>query len=432
MNFEEQMKNVIEDAENTYGQDYFDKTTASLAKAVEADICFIAQLSQDKTNSIVISAYAHGEHLDNFEYALKDTPCAEVTCGAVDIYPKEVCQSFPKDIMLQDMNIEGYVGDSLENSKGDTIGLVVALYHHSIDNGEQIHTLFSFFSGRIAAELDRFEKEKALIELNQNLEETVKERTEALKKTQERIMEQEKFAALGNLVAGIAHEVNTPLGVSITSASLVTSHVHIIQKAIKNKTLTESLLNDTLTSLNEATSILETNLSTAANLIKNFKQVAAEQSNLHVSDFDICETIDSILLSLHPETKKHPVDIQNLCKKAISIKSSKGDFYQILSNLTMNAMKHAFEGKDKGVFSINASLENKELILTIKDDGIGISKDNINKIFNPFFTTKRGQGGTGLGLSIVYNIVTQKLKGNIEVESELGKGSQFIIKIPLD
>lgn len=249
-----------------------------------------------------------------------------------------------------------------------------------------------------------------------------------LKTTQDQLIESEKMASLGSLVAGIAHEINTPLGIAITSNSLFKSTLKKMRKEMDNKTLTEGLFKEHLSQLHEIEYLLENNLGRTANLVKNFKQVAVDQTNLHKAKFYLYELVESLLASLHPETKKYPVDIVNAVRDDIVIDSYSGDFYQLLTNLILNAMIHAFEGKEKGKLIINARVKNDTVTLSICDDGKGIAEENLKSIFEPFYTTRRGVGGSGLGLSIVHNIVKQKLQGEIEVHSTVNKGTEFVVR----
>ena len=251
-----------------------------------------------------------------------------------------------------------------------------------------------------------------------------------LKTAQDQLIESEKMASLGSLVAGIAHDINTPLGVAITSTSLFKDNVERMNKALKNKSLTEGVFKRYLQELQEIVSLLENNLGQTANLVKNFKQVAVDQTNLHKAKFYLFELVESLLSSLKPETRKYPVKIINTVPEDIVVDSYSGDFYQLLTNLILNAMIHGFEGKEEGVLTINALIDGTDIILKIKDNGIGIKENVRRKIFEPFYTSKRDSGGSGLGLSIVSNIVKQKLNGEIEVHSELGKGTEFVIRFP--
>ncbi len=272
----------------------------------------------------------------------------------------------------------------------------------------------------------RQNNEVALAESYKDLDFT----THNLQVAQDQLIESEKMASLGSLVAGISHEINTPLGIAVTSTSLFKDSLAGLHKNHRDNTLTVNVFKEGLEDLGNILSLIESNLARTVTLVKNFKQVAVDQTNIHKSKFYLYDLVESLLSSLHPETKKYPVDIQNRVNKEVIMDSYSGDFYQLLTNLILNAMIHGFEGKTSGVLILSATMANHELSLSVKDNGNGIASENVSQLFEPFYTTKRGKGGSGLGLSIVHNIVKQKLQGRIRVESKLGEGTEFIITCP--
>lgn len=431
------IQEVIESISNSYGDSFLQKMTQSLAHAVDADYCFIASIDSAMTTASSITLYAHGQMIENFTYALDGTPCQMVAQDGVDIYPENVTQLFPEDLLLAEMGIEAYIGSNLKDSQGNVLGLVVAMYENKVLDPIPIHTLFNLFSGRIAAEMDRMNKASELEQANSTLEQHVQERTQALedaleklKLNQKQLIEQEKYASLGTLVAGVAHEINTPLGVAVTTASAIGSETLSIEKAIDANNLTTEQLSASIQYLNKLSPILYKNLRQAAQLVNNFKLVAVEQSDLHRSQFHLKNLIDTILSNLHTEIIKHPVQIKNQVAETIQVESYMGDFIQIFSNLIMNSLLHAFSGRKIGCITIDAQQSAQQLNIQVHDDGIGIAPEHREQIYDPFFTTKRGKGGTGLGLNIVYNIVHQKLNGKLSLESTPGQGSSFFIELP--
>ncbi len=273
---------------------------------------------------------------------------------------------------------------------------------------------------------------------NENLEQLVGDRTQELsqaltnlKAAQTELVESEKMAALGGLVAGIAHEINTPIGIGVTAASLIADKVQELTDALKNGTLKRSDLDKIMDTLRQSSLMILANLNRAAELIQSFKQVAVDQSSEERRSFDIRAYLEEVLLNLQPKLKRTKINVQIQCDYNIFLDSFPGLISQITTNLVMNALVHAFDPDDNGTILFAISQQPQRLILEVSDDGKGISQDNIGKIFDPFYTTKRGQGGSGLGLHIVYNLVTQKLQGSITCESQVGVGTKFIIQIPL-
>ncbi len=263
--------------------------------------------------------------------------------------------------------------------------------------------------------------------LNLELQQTL----ENLQQTQEQLVQSEKMASLGSLVAGIAHEINTPVGVGVTA----TSHLQRVTKEFTQLYASGDLkrrdLTNYLADSEEALSIIFSNLERASQLIRSFKQVSVDQSSEAMRVFNIKQYLNEILLSLHPKLKRtqHKVTVQ--CDEEIQMHSFPGAFGQIITNLIMNSLIHAYEPDQAGELTITILQEADKTSLIYSDDGKGMDKDVVSQIFNPFFTTKRGMGGTGLGLYILYNLVKQQFSGTIECESELGIGTKFVIDIPV-
>jgi PAS domain S-box-containing protein len=261
-------------------------------------------------------------------------------------------------------------------------------------------------------------------ELNQSLK--------ALKTTQKELIKSERLAALGNMVAGVAHEINTPLGISVTEASFLNDKTAEISELFNSEALTHLNFQKYLKVAFESSGSILKNLIRSAKLIKSFKQVAVDQTILEQRVFAIKEYINGVILSLRSELKRTKHKILINCPEELVIKSHPGAFAQITTNLIMNSLLHGFEGIDQGEIKFEIKLVKKQLLFHYQDNGIGMDEKNVKQIFDPFYTTKRNQGGTGLGMHIVYNLVTQKLNGDISCNSPLGKGVEFIIEIPLE
>lgn len=254
---------------------------------------------------------------------------------------------------------------------------------------------------------------------------------EELKKTQDNLIESEKMASLGELVAGVAHEINTPVGLSLTGITHFMSISDKIVKDYKNGELSEEEFEEFINTTNELSKSINLNLEKTAHLVRSFKQVAVDQSSDEKREFKLKEYIDEILISLNNITKKTKIKINVNCPESLTIFSYPGTHSQIFTNLIINTLKHAYSNNDVNKIDIDVTqIDDGMIRVLFKDYGKGVTKENLSKIFNPFFTTKRDDGGSGLGLSIIYNLVTTKLKGNISCESEVGKGTTFKIEFP--
>lgn len=280
-------------------------------------------------------------------------------------------------------------------------------------------------------------KTAELENLNKDLEEKIKEETakvqeqyKVLVDAQKSMIENEKYASLGTLVAGVAHEINTPVGLSLTGITHIQDELKKLEQAFNSQEMTESDFTNFVSETKLLAKSINTNLIKAAHLVKSFKQVAVDQSSEQDRHFNLYEYIDEILVSLHNKIKLTKIKIEVEIDDTLVIKSNPGSFSQIITNLIMNSLFHAYDKDDSGRIQIKTSLENNNLVLLYSDDGKGMDSDTKSKIFDPFFTTNRSEGGSGLGMNIIYNIVTRKLNGKIHLESTLGEGTRFTFKIP--
>lgn len=247
---------------------------------------------------------------------------------------------------------------------------------------------------------------------------------------QDGLVEAEKMAALGGLVAGIAHEINTPIGVTLTSATHFESETKKAEALYKAGEMTEEALSEYFDTATQVAHMMTLNTRRASDLIHSFKQVAVDQTGDECRLFDMADYIEEILLSLRPHIKKRPVEVQLNCEKNLSVYGHPGGLSQILTNLITNSLKYAFDEKQAGTITISVVPIGDNVQLVYKDDGKGMSPKIQETAFEPFVTTGRGKGGSGLGLYIVYNIVTQTLKGTIDLTSSLSKGVTYTIDFP--
>ncbi|AVP97832.1 hypothetical protein C7S18_11765 [Ahniella affigens] len=288
-------------------------------------------------------------------------------------------------------------------------------------------------------------QDEALQRINQDLERRVESRTrdfqianehlrrtlDDLRNAQKQLVESEKMAALGGLVAGVAHEINTPLGIGVTAASHLETESRRIGEQARQNTLKRSDLEQFLAIADESSQLILRNLRRADHLIKSFKQVAVDQSSEQRRMVNLREYLDEILTSLQPRLKKTPFKVSIDCPGDLLVDTFPGALYQVFVNLVMNSIIHGFEGREHGQIEIHASVQRDRLCIVYRDDGRGMAVEVVARIFEPFFTTKRGQGGSGLGMHIVYNLVVQLLGGSVRCQSEPGQGVQFLIELPL-
>ncbi|CAN5481089.1 hypothetical protein BH11PSE11_BH11PSE11_29330 [soil metagenome] len=247
----------------------------------------------------------------------------------------------------------------------------------------------------------------------------------------EHLMEAEKMAALGVVVAGVAHEINTPIGVSFTMVTHFKSETRKFVELFHSGAMKRSDLEHYVDLAGETSAQLVTNITRAAALVQSFKRIAVDQSRDDQREFSLHEYLHEIVTSLMPTVRKTVHRISVECAQDIMMHSFPGALSQVVSNLIMNAMTHAFDEGQAGNMRIIAERKGAHVLLQFADDGKGILPEHLPKIFDPFFTTRRGAGGSGLGLNIVFNLVTQKLRGRVSCESMPGNGAIFLIDMPL-
>ncbi|MEZ4709930.1 MAG: HAMP domain-containing sensor histidine kinase [Caldilineaceae bacterium] len=275
-------------------------------------------------------------------------------------------------------------------------------------------------------------------ELSRKIRVAFKQRTQELstlsqhlQATQRQLVEAEKMAALGSLVAGVAHEINTPIGVGVTAATTLATETEEIRKKYANGGLKRSALEEYLDLATQSSQMITANLQRAAELVQSFKQVAVDQTSMEQRIFSVKKYLTEVVRSLEPTLKRRNLTIAIIGDGSVRINSFPGDLAQIITNLVMNSTLHGYAEGESGHLQLRFETDEKRLRLEYTDDGCGIPAENLPLIFDPFFTTARHRGGTGLGLHIVYNLITQKMQGTIRCASSPGQGVRFVIKLPL-
>lgn len=286
--------------------------------------------------------------------------------------------------------------------------------------------------------------EEELQRLNSELEHRVDARTrdlqsangqlrrtlDDLRQAQRQLVESEKMAALGALVAGVAHEINTPLGIGVTAASHLETESKRIRSLIESSALKRSDLDAYLDIATGSSELILRNLKRADHLVKSFKQVAVDQSSEQRRVIELAEYLDEILTSLHPRLKRTRHEVHVECDPLLRTHTYPGALYQVIVNLVINSLVHGFEDMTEGRIDIAVWRVEDWIEIDYRDNGRGMAETVRARVFEPFFTTRRGQGGSGLGMHIVYNLVTQLLGGSVVCESEPGKGVRFLVRFP--
>ena len=252
-----------------------------------------------------------------------------------------------------------------------------------------------------------------------------------LRATQVHLVQAEKLAALGQLVAGVAHEINTPIGLALTTSTAFDDNLRQLRRTVSSDQVRRSELVQGIDRLSEGSALVFSNLTRAADLVHNFKQVATDQAAEDRRSFDVHDWLVELMSTLEPLLRRKGHEVRLACAGGIVLDSYPGALAQVVSNLALNAVIHAFPDGCAGLLAIDVTrLGDAAIRIVFRDDGRGIPRENLQRIFDPFFTTRREEGSTGLGLHIVYNLVTSTLHGRIEIESDAATGTRFTIDLP--
>jgi len=312
-------------------------------------------------------------------------------------------------------------------STGEEFWAEIVLTKIKIKNEDIIHSVWRDITHKKYLDEQIIHRTEELEQSNEELEVIL----ENLQQTQEQLLESKKMASLSSLVGGVAHEINTPVGIGITGITHFIEITKEITSEYEAEDMSAESFEQYLQSSSSLAEMVHKNLERTARLVKNFKQIAVDQVSESKRDFDLIEYINGVIHSLYNEIKDRKININVKSSPVLILSSYPGVFSQILTNLILNSMYHAFKKDEKGFITIEILKSNDEIRIEYNDNGKGISKENLSNIFEPFFTTDREHGRTGLGLNVVYNILTNKLNGTIKCESTEGNGVSFTMIIPL-
>lgn len=324
-----------------------------------------------------------------------------------------------------DFNV--WIGAPMINQSKVLGAVILQSYDPAIGYSDEDLELLTFVADHIAAALARKQADAALHAKNDELQKTLQD----LGMVQSALIRQEKLASLGALVAGIAHEVNTPLGICVTAVSHLAAETERAHQRFSEAKLSESDLHAYFALTQEVLRILTSNTQRASGLIRSFKQVAVDQSTDDAREIQLADYIEETLKSLRPQLKgtQHTISID--CAPTLVVRSVPGALSQIITNLVINSIVHGFEHIEQGHIQITVRRNQALLHIDYQDDGTGMSAEALAHLFDPFYTTKRGRGGSGLGASIIYNLVTTKLGGSISVDSVPNAGLHYHIELPV-
>ncbi len=310
-----------------------------------------------------------------------------------------------------------------KTSDGGVIG-----FRLDISERKRAEKLLAETEMRVTAELEQKVKERTqdLVLANKNLEQALSE----LRGAQRQLVQSEKLASLGFLVAGVAHEINTPIGNALLVGTSLREEIEHFSTNSSQR-VTRSLLDKHIDFVTKGSDVLVSNLKRAGKLVQGFKQLAVDRATEQQRVFVLVEVIDEVLLAMGPTLRRSPFKLDIQVPPDLKMKSYPGPLTQIIVNFINNALVHAFDGRSEGQMVLDASINDRnEIEIVFSDNGCGMPAEVVKHVFDPFFTTKLGQGGNGLGMHIAYNIVTQLMGGTISVDTEVGRGTSWRLLFP--
>jgi signal transduction histidine kinase len=311
--------------------------------------------------------------------------------------------------------------------------IIVQSYDDSVIYTQADLDILAFMASHVAVAIARMRAESEIRRAKDALEEqnaALESALTSLKDAQGELVRQEKLASLGRLVAGVAHEINTPLGICVTATSHLVEELKLTREDMAAGTLDEDGLNQFFDIIDQSLRIMTTNTQRAAALVRSFKQVAVDQSSDDIRSFNLRKYLDEVLLSLQPKLKGKPVVVEIDCPANIEMASFPGAVSQIVTNMVVNSLVHGFEEGQPGKIKITGKVDGDFVDFDYSDDGAGMDNSTLAQLFDPFFTTKRGTGGSGLGAHILYNLVTGALGGTVKVVSAPGMGLHYKLRFP--
>ena len=361
----------------------------------------------------------------------------------IGLSPKDISPEFQPDGSLSEQKAQFQMQEAYKDgttrfewyhqlTDGTMLPVDISLTHIPDNNKRILHAIWTDISAQKKAEEEIRLLNKELEMQVQTQNKDLMHSKDLIENTQVRLFESEQKAYLSELLPGISHEINTPMGVSVTTASYLHQTLGTVIKKFKNNQLTKSEFMNFLEDAELASSTVLSNLDRAASLIFSIKDLSTDQISETRRMFNFRKYIDEILLSLHNELKRTPHKVRINCPDALNISSYPGIYSQIFTNFIMNSLRHGFDKDTQGIIDIDVDIRGTQLSIVYKDSGKGMDEETLSHVFEPFFTTRRTDGNSGLGMHIVYSLVCDKLGGTIRAMSRPGEGVQFFIEIPLD
>lgn len=420
------------------GGDYFAALATGLARVLDVDHVMIGRFLGDPPTDLDTLALSRRDGgSDHLRFNIAGTPAGEVlVAGRLDA-EDALQERYPADLDLAERKSRSYAGRRLDDRDGRPIGVLAVIDSKPRRENDEGVGLIDLFQARVAAELERVIAQEELQILAETLENRVTERTSeleaanvSLSEAMLQLVQREKMASLGNLVAGIAHELNTPIGNALTVATALSDLQTEVGLALDTGSLKRSTLERYIAENNDAARLIERNIQRAAELIRQFKQVAVDQASMRRRGFNLDELVRDVLATISPLLRRTPHQVEVEIPTDITLDSYPGPLEQVLTNLIENSLIHGFPKGATGRIRISAQQTGERVQLRYADNGVGIPPMLQHRVFDPFYTTKMGQGGSGLGLYLVYTLVHGPLGGTIQLDESPPRGTTFAMDLP--
>jgi len=414
------------------GEEFFRVLSHSLAAAFDVRYAHVSSLDEsDRLRARTLAFWDGQDFRPTIHYDIPGSPSELILKKGRYQEVDGLDQRFDHDSLLHELGVRSYVGTTLYDSEGEPFGVLVIMDTKPFGQPkERVDSILQIYAARASAELIRLRSDRRILEMNENLERQFATRSAELRTAQHQLVEAEKMAALGTLVAGIAHEINGPVGIGVTAVTHLQDQARSFQKELENGQLTRQQLRVFLDGVNESMGLVYSNLRRAADLIRIFKQVSADGEGEKPCLIRVKDHVNQALLDLQPALSNGRHSISVTCPEEFETVIYPNAFRGVIAELVKNTLQHGFSGMDGGFIRIEVADCGPSWRLLYSDNGCGMDRTTAQRIYDPFYTTNRGRHGTGLGMHILYNTVTRTMGGTIHCESSLGDGVRFEIVCP--
>ncbi|WP_281558755.1 HAMP domain-containing sensor histidine kinase [Thalassomonas sp. RHCl1] len=419
------LADIIKSVSDSRGADFFAELTLQLDKAIASDLTFIARIDQKQARVTTVAFVEQGKLVENISYSLSHSPCEQVAANTLCVYPQDVCLQFPENDFLTRIKAVGYLGMPLTLADGRVVAIVVAIYLKPITEQKKTLSLFKIFSGRICAEFDALDREAQLLELNKSLVEVndalddkirlrsaeLESALNQLQKAHAHRLEMNKLSALGDLISGIAHEINGPIGVAITAESHLAEVFKDFTGKVNGKGLTIKAMKHFIEQQSASLPMIANNLERARQILENFKKTATEQVNIEPETIALNEYYQRVISTLIPLLKRKKANITFTGCEDDMLTTLPGCHAQVLMNLVRNSIEHGFIAA--GEHKITIAIENKAGIYIVDylDNGVGMMQGKQAEVLQPVESLSAERTDTGLGLLICRRLIVEELGG---------------------